>query len=277
VKQDIKDPIEEVQSQEKQEEKDVIASGMDQFLTFDDLAGEKIDLDISGLIEKQQHPFFGYQSRKIRQRVYPRDTNLDFMSLEQLVEYCRERKWIHDKYMTPIYNNATRDIEKFVLKMKTIQGGKEKPVVTPADLLAFIEEKETATFDTVFVMFCGYRRKKSVPYSRSVFSYEQKRMTDMVFDKIWPGKKGAYAIIPDHTTRAQLLFRFNPRAKGKLIPDKRFSFLEQDMKQIPLLKQVFLLCQKNKQQVLGSMIASSGAKAEAELFGSELPGYQDFD
>jgi len=244
---------------------DPIAKKMD-FLTFEDLEGEASDLDVSMLQVQQQHPFYDYDSRIIQQRVYPRPLLLDAIEREGLIEYIRVRRYIDPTRMQVQIDPATRDIARIRTQMEH------------KDLLEWIEERETWTFPTVAVMFCAYRKIRTVPFSKVVMSYERKpqAMTDVVFDKVWPGRPGYYAILPDHSVRAQLLYSYSKRKRGKMVVDRRFSFLEGDKRQIPLLREVFEMCQSKKSVVRALQVASSGEQAERELFKDDRPQYQNF-
>jgi hypothetical protein len=146
-------------------------------------------------------------------------------------------------------------------------------------LLEWIESRETLTFPTVSVVFCRYRRKPATPYSRAIRSFVDHKVHDVIFDKEWrlrDGKKlpGWFAIVQDHTVRAQIFFRFDPKKKGKMIVDRRFTLLKGDQRQLELLREVFLICQKTRRVIQERGIASSGETAEKELFGDTLPRFQ---
>jgi len=268
------DPLLIAQGKEdEQAKRDVMSAQMDRFLTFDDLESEEDDLDLSSLMTQKQHPFYNYNSRVIRQRIYPKNPALDYADAAELEEYCRLRDYFHPQKMVV---RTIQDPDNERRRIKQIV----KNTLKKNELRDWIEQCETLTFPTVAVVFCRTRRKPKVPHSRALKSYIDNQFYDTVFDKEWvlpSGKKrpGWFAIVQDHTLRAQLLFRFNPKRRGRLIIDKRYSFLKEDNRQIELLREVFLICQKTRRVIQESGIASSGDVAEKELFGDQLPAYQE--
>ena len=265
-----KDPIDE--AQKNAPVPDPVQAKMDRFLTFDDLDDEEDELDLSELLTKRSHPFANYNSRIIRQRIVPKDPALDHMDVEDLLEYCRVRKMFHPRKMVV---RTKKDPDNKYAKITSIEKNLFKK---KQDIRDWIEENETITFPTVAVVFCRHRKKKTVPYSRVVKSYVDNAFHDTVWDHEWwlpNGKKrpGWFAIVQDHTVRAQLIFRFDPKRRGRLVIDKRFTFLKDDNRQLEPLREVFLICQKTRRIIQESGLASSGDQAEKELFGDQLPSY----
>lgn len=261
------DPINQGKGVNAPQARDQIAEQMDKFLSFGDLAGEDEALDLDALQRTQNHPFAGYPVRMVRQRIYPINPIIEHLDTAGLAEYCRLHDIIHP---TKMFMEKGKDPENQNLIKTRIT----KVAMKPEEIRKWIEEKETHTFPSYSIVFCEYRRKKSVPHSRAVMSYVNNRFYDVVFDKRWllpDGKyrRGWFAIVEDHTVRAQLLFRFHPKKRGKLVIDKRYSFLKGDNQQLQPLKEVFLIIQKSRKAIVESGIASSGDKAEDELFGKE--------
>lgn len=268
------DPITESQGTKVDENTEkIMTTKMDSFLTFDDLKDEGTNLDLEQLMTRAQHPFANYNSRIIKQRVYPRLPELEVYQLEELKEYCRERRYFHPKKMII---KKVRDDETGV-RMEKI----ERCDLKKQEMLDWIEKCETLTFPTVAVVFSRYRKRRKVPYNRVIYSYVAKSFTDVIFDKVWVSgdgrrKEGWFSIVPDHTVRAQLLFRYNAKQKGRLTIDKRFTFLARDNHQMEPLREVFLLCQKKRKVIEENLIASSGDTAEKELFADDLPASPQF-
>lgn len=264
-----KDPI--TAAQDETPVPDPVKDQMERFLSFDDLEDEQDELDLSAIMRQRSHPFANYNSRVIRQRIYPPNPGLDHMDNESLLEYCRVRRMYHPEKMFVVTiqdpankNNRIEKIERCTLK---------KP-----ELREWIEKCETLTFPTVAVVFSRFRKKRTAPFSKVVKSYVDNAFHDVVFDKEWyfpNGKKrpGWFAIVQDHTVRAQLIFRFDPKRRGRLVIDKRFTFLREDNRQLEPLKEVFLICQKTRRMIQEAGLASSGDQAEKELFGDQLPAY----
>lgn len=262
------DPIQRGNSGAAQAAQDLIGEQMDRFLTFDSLNGEQdADLDLEQLAAKQNHPFANYPVRTIRQRIYPRNPILDSLDTAGLIEYCRVHEMFHPQKM--IVEIQAEKNNPQVKHKKIVKCTLDKPA-----LLKFIDEKETWTFPSYAVVFCEYRKKKGVPHSRAIRSFVDNRFYDVVFDKRWVFKdgkvrRGFFAIVEDHTVRCQLLFRYHPKKRGKLVVDKRYSFLKGDIEQLNPLKEVFLICQKSRKAIVEAGIASSGDQAEKELMGNE--------
>ena len=245
--------------------RDRVAEQMDKFLSFDELAGEEDSLDLDHLARQQNHPFANYPVRLIKQRIYPANPILEHLSAVGLAEYCLVRNITHPTKMT--IETFPDPANKNVMKRKV-----SKCTMKAEDIRAWIEEKETLTFPSYAIVFCEYRRKRSVPHSRLVKSYVDNRNYDVVFDKRWKlpngqHRKGYFAIVEDHTVRSQLLYHFHPKKRGKLVIDKRYSFLKKDNQQLQPLKDVFMIIQKNRKAIIEAGIASSGDQAEKELMG----------
>ncbi len=265
------DPVAKELGDHPDEIKEEAKDKMEAFLTYDDLAEEEVGLDLSELLTSQAHPFANYNARIMKTRVYPRNPALEHLQLAELVEYCRVNEFFHP---TKMLVTTIKDPEDEHRKIKSIA----KHELKKADMLEWIEKCETRTFPTDAVVFCGYRKKKSVPYSRVIYSDVTRGFLDIIFDKVWMTKDrrrpGWFAIVQDYTVRARLIFRFDPKKKGRLVVDNRFKFLGEDKRQLEPLRKVFLLCQQSSKVIQEAGLASSGDKAEKELFGDSLPSYQ---
>jgi len=242
-------------------------------LSIDDVA-DQYDPNTTVQMERAaQNPFAGYPIKIIEARYYPRDPQLDAMSLNDLLQYCTRnelfhREWIVQRGLLP----NSKDQHERVIGIKT-DWKKEK-------ILQYIDRRQTHRFPSHHLVFCNLPpTKPGLPRIFPVKSWITRRFRSVWFDLAWPlptpedpyriGDPFKCAIVDDDSMRAQMFFMREPRT-GKVVMRTMtkgvptYHLLAGDGPiSLPILRRIF----------------TNGTKgsADLQLWGKEFGGIPDLD